>query len=152
MSHRFAIPAAIIFLAANALAAEQQVKREALPPAVVKTFDAYTQGATNKMYSMEMDAGHRVYEATTTVNGRTRTVEAAEDGKLNEIEEEVAMNNLPQNVQDGLKAQAKGATIRRVESITKNEKLVAYEAAISRNGKKGEVQVGPDGTKLDHEE
>ena len=31
-------------------------------------------------------------------------------------------------------------------------KLVAYEAQVTTNGKRSEVQVGPDGKPLDHEE
>jgi hypothetical protein len=39
-----------------------------------------------------------------------------------------------------------------VESITKNGKLVAYEAAVKTGTKNSEVQVGPDGKKLAHPE
>jgi len=42
--------------------------------------------------------------------------------------------------------------ILKVESITKKDKLVAYEAQVDTSGKKSEVQVGPDGKPLDHEE
>jgi hypothetical protein len=40
----------------------------------------------------------------------------------------------------------------KVESLTKHGKLVAYEAQVITGGKKNEVQVGPDGKPLDHEE
>ena len=40
----------------------------------------------------------------------------------------------------------------KVESITKHDKVVAYEAQVITNGKRSEVQVGPDGKPLDHEE
>ena len=40
----------------------------------------------------------------------------------------------------------------KVESLTKHDKLVAYEAKVQANGKKNEIQVGPDGKPLDHEE
>ena len=39
-----------------------------------------------------------------------------------------------------------------MESLTKRNKLVAYEAATMKGTKKGEIQVGPDGGKLSHEE
>jgi hypothetical protein len=42
--------------------------------------------------------------------------------------------------------------ILEVESITKHDRLVAYEAKILTGTKKSEVQVGPDGKPLDHEE
>ena len=40
----------------------------------------------------------------------------------------------------------------KVETLTKQDKLVAYEAQVTRDGKKSEVQVDPDGKPLDHEE
>ncbi len=39
-----------------------------------------------------------------------------------------------------------------VESLRKQDKLVAYEAQIDKDGKHFEVQVGPNGEKLHHEE
>jgi hypothetical protein len=71
---------------------------------------------------------------------------------LNEIEEEVAMDVLPAGVRTAVMAKAKGAHVTRVESLTKNGKLVAYEVATERNGHKGEIQVGPTGEKLSREE
>jgi hypothetical protein len=55
-------------------------------------------------------------------------------------------------VQSGLRAQAGSGKIAKVESITKNDKLVAYEAQVIGNGKRSEIQVGPNGQQLDHEE
>jgi len=49
-------------------------------------------------------------------------------------------------------AKAGDGKILKVESLTKNEKLVAYEAKVKTAGKILEIQVGPDGKPLDHEE
>lgn len=43
-------------------------------------------------------------------------------------------------------------TIQKVESISKHDSVVAYEAKVLTDGKKSEVQVGPDGKPLDHVE
>jgi hypothetical protein len=51
-----------------------------------------------------------------------------------------------------LRAKAGKGKIVTVESITKHEKLVAYEAAILTKGKRSEVQVDPQGKHLSHEE
>ena len=40
----------------------------------------------------------------------------------------------------------------KVESLTKNGKLVAYEAIVSTGTGKSEIQVGPEGKPLAHEE
>ena len=74
------------------------------------------------------------------------------DEILIEVEDEVSMDALSADIRAGLLAKAGHGKIVRVESITKKDKLVAYEAQILAGGKKSEVQVGPDGKPLDHEE
>jgi hypothetical protein len=73
-------------------------------------------------------------------------------GHVLEIEEEMTLESLPAAVRDGLTKAAGKGTIRKVESLTKNGKLVAYEAAVKTGTKNSEVQVGPDGKKLAHPE
>jgi hypothetical protein len=55
-------------------------------------------------------------------------------------------------VKTALQSQAGKGKILKVESLTKHDKLVAYEANVQMDGKKKEIQVGPDGKQLDHEE
>jgi hypothetical protein len=62
------------------------------------------------------------------INGPTRTVEIAQDGTLNEIEEEVSFDSLSVEVQNALRSKAGIAKIVKVESLTKKGTLVAYEA------------------------
>ena len=73
-------------------------------------------------------------------------------GNIVEVEEEVPMESLPGNVKDGLTKAAGSGTLGKVESLTKNGKLVAYEAVVNAGTKRSEVQVGPDGKKLAHPE
>jgi hypothetical protein len=51
-----------------------------------------------------------------------------------------------------VKTKAGRGKIAKVETLPKHDKLVAYEAGVNAGGKKSEVQVGPDGKPLDHEE
>jgi len=74
------------------------------------------------------------------------------EGKIVEVEEEVAVDALPAAVRDSLQAKAGAGKIVKVESLTKHDKLVAYEAQVLHKGKKSEIQVGPDGSALAHEE
>jgi hypothetical protein len=69
-----------------------------------------------------------------------------------QVEEEVTMDSLPAGVKAGLNTKAAGGKILKVESLMKNGKIVAYEAKVETAGKKSEIQVGPDGKALDHEE
>ncbi len=143
--------AAVIFLVTAAAAQEKKITRKDLPAAVQKTVDEQTKGATIRGYAREVDKGKTEYEVESTVNGRVRDVSIAPDGTVLVIEEEVVLDQLPPAVRDGLRGQAGKATIGKVESLTKAGRLVAYEAKLA-GGKKKEIQVGPDGKPLAHEE
>ena len=73
-------------------------------------------------------------------------------GNILEIEEEVALASLPAGVQAGLTRAAGSGTIGKIESLTKEGKLVAYEADVQSGKKRREIQVGPQGQKLAHPE
>ena len=135
----------------TAQAQEKKIKREELPPAVEKTVSEQSQGATIKGFSTEIDKGKRLYEVELTVNGHGKDISMDKDGKIVEVEEEVAMDSLPSEVKAGLTRAAGRGTISKVESLTKGGKLVAYEADVKSGLKHSEVQVGPNGEKLAHE-
>ena len=147
-----AIAASELLLAGIASAQEKKIKRSDLPPAVEKTVAAQSAGATIKGFSTEKENGQTLYEVEMTVNGRSKDISMTADGSIVEIEEQVALDSLSSDVKAGLQTKAGKGTILRVEALTKKGKLVAYEAQVETNGKKSEVQVGPDGKPLDHEE
>jgi uncharacterized membrane protein YkoI len=134
------------------LAQEKKIKREDLPPAVEKTVASQSQGATIKGFSQEKENGQIFYEAEMIVNGHSKDVLMDANGAIVEVEEQVEFEKLPAEVKAGLAAKAGKGTISKVETITKHDKLVAYEAKVTTAGKRSEVQVGPDGKPLDHEE
>ncbi len=139
----------LLFLMGPALTAqEKKISSGALPPAVRKTMEDNSRGAVLKGYTTEVEHGQRVYEAETTVNGRSRDISVVENGTLMEIEEERPFSTLPEPVQTALKARAAGARIVKVESLTKRGKLVAYEASTLNGRKRGEIQVGAAGEQL----
>ena len=144
--------AAGVLFAASAGAQEKKIKRADLPPAVEKTVAAQSVGATVRGFSQEKEKGQVYYEAEMTVNGHSKDVLIDPNGAVVEVEEEVAIDALPPAVKAGLQSKAGSGKIVKVESLTKHDKLVAYEAQVNTNGKKSEVQVGPDGKPLDHEE
>lgn len=146
------IVALALCIPAFAQAQEKKIQRADLPPAVEKTVAAQSQGATIKGFSTEKENGQTYYEAEMTVSGHTKDVTIDANGAIAEVEEQVAFDSLPTAVKDGLQAKAGNGKILKVESITKHNKLVAYEAKVQTAGKKSEIQVGPDGKPLDHEE
>jgi hypothetical protein len=141
-----------VVMATSAVAQEKKIKRSDLPPAVEKTVAAQSSGATVKGFSTEKEKGQTYYEAEMVVNGHSKDILIDTNGAIVEVEEEVAMNALPADVKAGLQAKAGEGKLGKVESITKKDKVVAYEAKVVKDGKKSEIQVGPDGKPLDHEE
>jgi hypothetical protein len=139
---------ALVFIQAQ----EKKIKRSDLPAAVEKTVAEQSKSATIKGFATEVENGKKIYEAEMTVNGHGKDISMDEKGNIIEIEEEVAIASLPPAVREGLTKAAGKGTIEKVESLTKKGKLVAYEAQVKTGTKKSEVQVGPDGKKLDHEE
>jgi hypothetical protein len=133
---------------AIATAGEERIDRKDLPPAVEKTVAEQSKGATIRAFSREVEGGKTLYEVALTVDGHGRDVSMDEQGRVVEIEEEVSPRALPPAVREGLEKAAGSGQIVKVESLTKAGKLVAYEAAVRRGGKKSEVQVGPDGKPL----
>jgi hypothetical protein len=136
----------------SAMAQEKKIERPDLPAAVEKTVAAQSKGAIIRGFSKEMEKGKTTYEVQMTVNGHTKDLEVDESGVVIEVEEQVALEALPTAARIGLQAKAGKGRITKVESITKKDRLVAYEAQVDTDGKKSEVQVGADGKPLDHEE
>ena len=146
------IIAQLFFLAGTIAAQEKQIQRSDLPAPVQKTADEQSKGATITGYKKETEAGKPAYEVKMTVDGHSKSATIDPSGALLEIEEQVAVESLPAAVRDGLQKKAGAGKITKVESITKHGKIVAYEAKVITAGKKSEVQVGPDGKPLDHEQ
>ncbi len=150
---RFVLLMAVVLVFALAASAqEKKIKKSDLPAAVQKTADEQSKVATVKGYNSEVEDGKTIYEVELTVNGHSRDVSISPAGEVVELEEEVTLDSLPVEVRDGLQKKAGAGKITKVESLTKKGKLVAYEAQVRTNGKKSEVQVGPDGKPLAHPE
>lgn len=144
----------VLFLSGLSIASAQEVRiqKSDLPPVVQKTADEQSKGATVRGYTMETEGGQLEYEVEMTVNGHSKDVSIDAKGNILEIEEEIALDKLPVAVREGLQKKTGAGAIKKVESITKHGTVVAYEANVITNGKKSEVQVGPGGKPLDHEE
>lgn len=139
-------------IAPYAIAADKKISKNELPKEVQKTADEQSKGAIVRGYSKEIEGGQLEFEVQLQVKGHSKDVSIAPNGKVLEIEEQVEMESLPQNVRSALEARSKSGKITRIESITKQGVIVAYEAQISRSGKHSEIQVSPQGQALDHEE
>jgi hypothetical protein len=134
------------------VAQEKKLTRAQLPPAVEKTVARESQGATINGFATEVENGKRLYEVELTVAGHSKDISMDKLGNIVEIEEEVAMDSLPADTQEGLRKAAGAGSIGKIESLTKRGKLVAYEAHVKTGAKRSEIQVGPNGERLAHPE
>lgn len=141
-----------VAISTTVVAQERKLQRNQLPPAVEKTVATESQGTTINGFATEVENGRRLYEMELTVNGHSKDISMDKNGKIVEVEEEVTLDSLPPAVQDALKTAAGKGTIGKIESLTKNGKLVAYEAHVKTGKKSSEIQVGPNGEKLKRRE
>jgi uncharacterized membrane protein YkoI len=154
---RFVLSAAVaavvtLLLTVCALSQEKQINRSDLPPAVKASAARQIEGATVLGFSQEKENGKTYYEAELMVQGHSKDVLMDAQGNVVEVEEQVAIESLPAAVREGLRTKAGKGKLMKVESITKQGKLVAYEAKVLTGKKRSEIEVGPDGKPLDHEE
>ncbi len=138
-------PALVLTVACIALwASETRVRMSDLPEAVQQTVKEQTRNATIKGFSKEVEKGKTYFEAETTLHGRSRDILIDSRGVLVEVEEQVALDTLPDAARKTLETRAGSGRIVKVEAVTRGP-AVSYEAVILRNGKKSEVAVDANG-------
>ncbi|PYT24597.1 MAG: hypothetical protein DMG57_28280 [Acidobacteria bacterium] len=146
MSSRFAsLAVSAVLVAANLAGAEKRVTMESLPPAVQKTIQEQSQGATVRGFSKEEENGKTFYEAELKVNGHNKDLLIDPTGAIVEIEEQVTLESLPPAVKTALDKHAAKGKIAFVESVTKGGSVIAYEAKIKTAGKTSEIRLSPEG-------
>jgi hypothetical protein len=81
-----------LMIAASSHAAEKRISKSALPPAVAKTADEQSAGATVQGYMQDNDNGQVEYEVEMTVNGHSKDVTIEPSGQVLEVEEQVELS------------------------------------------------------------
>lgn len=131
---------------------ERRVKMKDLPQAVQQTVREQSRGAAIKGFSKEVERGQTFYEVEMKVNGHGKDVLIDPNGMVVEVEEEVALASLAPDVRVTIEQNADKGKVRKVEAITKNNVIVAYEAVVQKAGKKSEIKVAPDGKLMPKDE
>ncbi|MBZ5620569.1 MAG: hypothetical protein LAQ69_17865 [Acidobacteriia bacterium] len=146
MKRTFTTLLAITALAAGATAAEKKLTLKDLPPAVQKTVQDQAKGAEIKNIGKETEHGVAQYEVETMVNGKHRDFNVDTKGALVVVEEETTLDAIPAAARAAIEKKVAGGKLGMVELMTKGN-ATFYEAAYtSKDGKKHEVLVKPDGT------
>jgi hypothetical protein len=148
MTRTFTIILAIAALGGALTAAEKKLQMKDLPPAVQKTVQEQTKGAEIKGLSKETERGVTSYEVETMVNGKHRDFLVSPQGAITEVEDETSIDSIPVAARAAIEKKAAGGKIGMVETMTRGS-ATYYEAGYtSKDGKKHEVLVKPDGTEV----
>ena len=125
--------AAVSALASVALAQEETTMTlEEVPQAAMDAAMAQLEGAgitaTFDTVAMDDDEGTMTYELSGTMeDGMMVEVDVLEDGTIEEIEREIAMDALPAEVAAALEAELPGFTPTMIEESTRQDGSVVYE-------------------------
>jgi len=130
---------------AGAQRKETFVNKKDLPSAVRTTVQKQSETGRLRGLVKEEENGQVFYEAEIKVNGHTRDVLIDQNGQVVEIEEEINSASLPPIVKTSIEQNAKKWKVGKVESITKNGEIVAYEAHLRNGNQLKEIKVGTDG-------
>ena len=118
-----------------------------LPPAVQATVKEQSKGATIRGFTKETEKGKTTYEVELTKDGRGKDVSMDANGKVVEVEEEVALNSIPAAARTAIEKGATGGKVLKVEAVSAGSGAPqAFEAQVLKGGKRSEVRVAPDGS------
>ncbi len=125
--------------------ADRKLELKDLPPAVKKTVEAETKGATIKNIVKEKEKGKTVYEVETIVNGKTRDFVVDSTGALETVEEQADLNSFPAPAKAAILKQIADGKLSVAETVKKGSTMTYEAVYTTKGGKKKEVVVTADG-------
>ncbi|HWY74462.1 MAG TPA: PepSY-like domain-containing protein [Verrucomicrobiae bacterium] len=143
-----ATTAVIAGLAVSVLAGEEKeetIPLEKVPKKVKATLAKYAADTEVKHVEKGDQDGKMVYEFDVEQGAHKFEVAISAKGKFMGTEEDVEFKSLPEAAQKSLTQQANGGQITGCEKAIDAKNRVSYEAEISKDGKKFEVSVDPEG-------
>jgi len=147
------VPGAVLVLAValNGCAMfSKEVKLEDVPPAAQAVIQSQTSGGTIKKITCDKEDGEHFYKVKYIKGNREFELTVDRDGKVMETEEILAMEDLPQAVQETVKAKTAGSIIKELALETEDGKTF-YEVEFEKGGEEHKLKIAEDGTVLDHD-
>lgn len=126
--------------------AESHVPCNTLPAAVLAQAKAEAGDASIHGCVQQREHGKLTYEVETLKNGISKDITLDASGRILEVEQQVPVSSLPAAVSDAIAQAAKGGTIGKIESVTRNGAIASYETTIRSNGRSREVAFDPQGS------
>ena len=149
MTYRPFLLTAAIALSSCAYAAEHSVPCNTLPDAVQQHSKSLLEpGTTVKGCVKDVSGGKTTYEMELVTPQGSKDVTFNAAGDVLEIEQQVDPATLPAPVAAAFAQAATGGKLGKVESLTRQGQLIAYESTIEKGGKHRELAFHPDGTPM----
>jgi uncharacterized membrane protein YkoI len=141
MKKLFAIFAAVALVGGGFVLADDKIKLEELPKAVVEAIKAKFPKAELKEAEMEEEEGKKIFEVK-LVNGKEEIeVTLSIDGKIIELERKLDPENLPKEIKEAIEAKFPKSKVTSAVEETENDKTVIEVEVTSAEGKKFEVKL-----------
>jgi len=149
--------AGLVLLAPVARAADEKVPLDKIPKAVMEAIKAKFPDAEVTNAEKETVDGKVVYDIELKQKNRKHEMDIQEDGTVLEIENEIAVKDLPEAVTKAVEVKYPKSTIKEVMEVKlvkdKKEKLDHYEVTLETGDKESlEVTVSLDGKTIKEED
>ncbi len=147
------VPTVVLILSAllNGCALfSKEVKLQDVPEAAQAAIQSQTSGGTIEKITCEKEDGEHFYKVTYMKGNREFELEVDDNGEVMEMEEIMAMEDLPPAVQEIVKTESAGGKIKELALETEDGKTF-YEFEYEKDGKEHEVKIAEDGTILERE-
>jgi hypothetical protein len=128
-------------------AGDTKLTKKDVPAAVLESFKQSYPNATVKGYGKEVENGKTFYELETVDGTTRRDLLYTPEGKVAEIEEAVAMKDLPDPVAKAFAKESPKAKAVKIEKTTHGDK-VQYDFHMGKG--RSALVIGPTGIVLKH--
>jgi hypothetical protein len=130
------VAAAVVLMGTMVQAGEEKVALDKLPEAVVKAIKAKYPKAEMVSAEKEDEDGKKTFEVEIKTEGQALEVALTHEGKIIQVEKVIDAKDLPKVVAEAVEAKYPKATIKKVEEVSKEDKVASYEVALVTADKK----------------
>src|SRR5882672_9502941 len=128
-----------------ALAGEEKVPLDKLPKEVVKAVTSKFPKAKMESAVKSTTDGKTNYEVTMKAGKFGIDVSVTSEGKIVQVEKEMAFDDLPKPVAATFNTKYPKVKIKRIEELSKDDKIISYELLIESAEKTLEAYFDPQG-------
>lgn len=130
--------------ASSVLGQEQKISAKTVPSAVINAFKSSYPNAIIKGFAREKENGKVFYEIESKDGDVGRDVLYNPDGSVAEIEETIAVGDLPAAIRESMNSKYPNVVITKAEKTIQGEK-VGYEVVARKGKKRFSVEFDADG-------